>query len=288
MKVFCSFRTLDKKESEKIISQLNKNQLGINFLTHTTIESNEKIWKQKVSEKIDSSFAVIFFIGKKTYSSDAVNWEFEETLKANKKIIVVFLDKDGITVPNFLKEPVTIVESNPDTILEELSIIYKQDERLFNLLLEQYKIMISSSEKVTSQRLTVNNLFFTVTAAVLSTTFLILKDLEFNIVSILILLASFTMAFVITKFWKKMICSYGLLNKGKFILIAELENDLKINLFQREWDILINKVKYQSNTETETKIIDRFRVFIIIIGVFELLYLVIKNFEKLKEFINYR
>ena len=42
---------------------------------------------------------------------------------------------------------------------------YEEDRQL---LLEQYKIMVGSTEKVTDQRMRVNNLFFTVTSSILS------------------------------------------------------------------------------------------------------------------------
>lgn len=44
-------------------------------------------------------------------------------------------------------------------------------------------------------------------------------------------------------------------------------------MFEDEWKILTEEIKYEPNTRTETKVITYFRVFILIVGAFELVYL---------------
>lgn len=280
MNIFCSFRISDKDRIQNFFDTLESKNSEFNFIHHATYEENEVKWKTEVINKIKSSIAVIFFIGKDTYESDAINWEFNETIKAKKRPIIVFIDNERYNFPNF-SGIVSVSRYDVDNILAELRNIVKIEDRKFNLLLEQFKVMVTSTEKITDQRLLVNNLFFTVTAAIISASFLLLKDLEFNFMSIIILLVTYVMAIIVTIFWKRLVTSYGQLNKGKFIVIAELENQMNIDLFQREWDILINKVGYKSNTETEAKIISRFRIFIIVTGIAEILYLLVKNIHNI-------
>ncbi|MNW00033.1 hypothetical protein D3C71_1954780 [compost metagenome] len=47
-------------------------------------------------------------------------------------------------------------------------------------------------------------------------------------------------------------------------------------MFEEEWKILTNDIKYQSNTKTETEVIKAFRIFIIALFILEVLYLLYK------------
>jgi len=44
-------------------------------------------------------------------------------------------------------------------------------------------------------------------------------------------------------------------------------------MFEDEWQILTEEIKYEPNTRTETKIIKYFRIFIVVIGILEIVYL---------------
>ena len=44
-------------------------------------------------------------------------------------------------------------------------------------------------------------------------------------------------------------------------------------MFEDEWKILTEEIKYEPNSKTETKIIEYFRIFIYIIGFIELMYI---------------
>src|SRR5690606_13755004 len=133
--------------------------------------------------------------------------------------------------------------------------IYEEQKKL---KLEQYKMMVSSTEKVTDQRLKVNNLLFTVTSSILSVAFLIGKTFNFSPTSIVGLFVLTSLAFLVTFFWEKLINSYGKLNTGKFKVIDKIEKDLRTNMFEDEWRILTGEVKYKPNSETERTIIRRF------------------------------
>jgi hypothetical protein len=89
----------------------------------------------------------------------------------------------------------------------------------------------------------------------------------------LALLILTVIALVISYFWERLINSYALLNKGKFIVIDKIEKQLRTNMFEAEWKILTEEIKYLPNSKTEMTIIKYFRAFIYIIGAVELFYI---------------
>lgn len=137
------------------------------------------------------------------------------------------------------------------------------EKEYYHLLLEQYKIMVGSTEKVTDQRQKANAFFLTVVTSLISISILIGKAFEFTFIAMVFFIALTVLNLIIIDFWGKMILSYGKLNKGKFVLIFELEQKLRANLFEREWEILTNKdnINYEPNTETELKVVSLFRDF---------------------------
>jgi hypothetical protein len=145
--------------------------------------------------------------------------------------------------------------------------------------MEQYKIMVGSTEKVTEQRLKVHNLFFTIISSLLSVAFILTKSFSFSTLSIVISLLLTLLAFLASFFWENLIVSYGKLNKGKFRVINKIEKELRSNMFENEWDILKNEIGYQPNSETEKNIIIKFRLFIIILGIAEIAYIICSFFK---------
>jgi hypothetical protein len=157
------------------------------------------------------------------------------------------------------------------------------EKEYYKLLLEQYKIMVGSTEKVTDQRQKANAFFLTIVTTLISISILIGKAFEFTFIAMVFFTSLTVLNLIIIDFWGKMIVSYGKLNKGKFVLIFELEQKLKANLFEREWEILTNKdnINYEPNTETELKIVRLFKYFtyLLLIGeVIYILYLAYKYF----------
>jgi hypothetical protein len=272
MKIFISHRNIDKEEVKRFLEEI-PNKYGFEFIDHSTIEDSDIIWQRKVSEKIRESKLVLFFIGSKSKNSVPVNWEFNETVRQKKKYKIIKLSNPEL--PKYLIKESGIIENSSTELTQTLLNMELKSNP--ELLKEQYKIMVLSTEKVTEQRLKVNNLFFTVTTSLLSISALVGKLIGFKndntaLLSVSIMLFFCLIAFVISFFWEKLIKSYGTLNNGKFRLITEIENQLETNLFQREWEILQNDVGYKSNSETETNVVKGFRIFIIIIGVIEIVY----------------
>src|SRR5690554_564869 len=91
------------------------------------------------------------------------------------------------------------------------------------------------------------------------------------------MLALSIMAFVVTFLWEKLVRSYGKLNTGKFTVIDQIEKQLRTNMFEQEWNVLKQQVGYESNTETEATVVRRFRWFVLIVIIVEVVYAFIQS-----------
>lgn len=266
MNIFIGNREIDNLKVENFISDFqSKINLKLNILRE---QKHSDDWKLKVKEKVEDCKYVLIFVGSTFNESKPLKWEIELSENLNKKIVFIDVRTDEIELPSYVKSTSLITSVNQ--LADKINNMEKQER---DLLIDQYKIMVGSTEKVTEQRLKVNNLFFTVTTSVLSVSILLGKSFGFTILAMLGMLTLTIMALLVTNFWNRLIQSYGKLNKGKFELIAEIENKLETDMFQREWIILKDKIKYVPNTETEAKIITLFRVFIWLLFALEIGYL---------------
>ncbi|WP_339726909.1 RipA family octameric membrane protein [Maribacter stanieri] len=272
MKVFVCYRSLDQIEGDKLIQNLlSESENSVAVLTET--EHSDK-WKINVEKKINESDFVIFLVGQETFKSEQIIWEYAKAKDLNKRII-------GIKLNNASEESILFCQGFQvfNDTQQSLNFLIKAFDYDRQLKLEQYKIMVSSTEKVSEQRLKVNNLFFTITSSILSVGFVLGKTFGFTLISLLAVSSLTLLALLATYFWEKMINSYGQLNKGKFILIDKIEKSLRTNMFEEEWKILTQEIEYEPNTKTETTIVKRFRLFIVIILLIEIAYILYKLYQ---------
>lgn len=269
MKIFACNKSSEINEVREVITELNtysKNKLVI----FQEIESSYN-WKERVVKKFDECDYILFFLGENTFYNENLKWELLKAKKLNKDIVAIKLSNCSLS---------SIEDCKTNKIFDSYDECYNYLENNYekkqNLYLEQYKIMVTSTEKVTDQRLKVNNLFFTVTSAILSAEFFFVKNHDFSPISLFCMILLTVLAFISTIYWKRLIISYSKLNTGKFEIINKLESNLNINMFQDEWDILEKKVKYESNSKTEKEIVIHYRYFIIFIGVIEFIAFIIK------------
>ncbi len=266
MKLFICNRSTDIELTEKIIGELliiSEHSIAIQQETKTS-----ENWKILVEKKMKESDFVLFAIGSDTFESEQIKWEYSKAKILNKQIIGYKLSNASIESILFC-QGFQVFEKSEDCF-KFLSKTYEDDRKL---RFEQYKIMVSSTEKVTENRMKVNNLFFTVTSSILSVGFVLGKSLDFSIPGIIGMIIITGLSLIISYSWEKLNQSYAFLNKGKFIVIDKIEKQLRTNMFEDEWQILKTEIKYVPNSQTETEIIIYFRNFIYFIGVCEILYL---------------
>lgn len=231
---------------------------------------NSSDWQQNVIKKVKISDFFIVMIGKNTLKNSNIRWEINQAIQEG--VIIC-----GIKLPNF-------EHTNEVKKFNELFPIFDNCENLNNfslnevvekrkISLESYKIFVASTEKVTEQRSKAHTLFFTLLASLMTLSFLIGKETSFSYSGVFAIFLIAMVAQILVYSWEKLVNSYGVLNQGKFEIIYKLENQLGINHFEKEWDILVNKLGYKSNTVIEKNIINIFKYFIWIVVLISLVYL---------------
>lgn len=266
MKLFVCNRSKDIDIAKQAITDLlAKSKYCI--AVQQEVEHSEN-WQKKVEQKMQESDFVIFLLGADTFESEQIIWEYAKAKDLNKQII-------GYKLNNASEQSILFCQGfqvfeNPEHCIKFLTKIYDDDRKL---KLDQYKIMVSSTEKVTENRMKVNNLFFTITSSILSVGFVLGKTFGFSIKAMLGMLTLTILSLIVSYFWEKLILSYALLNRGKFKVIDKIEKQLRTNMFEDEWKILTQEINYEPNSKTETTIIEYFRLFIYIVGAFELFYI---------------
>lgn len=124
----------------------------------------------------------------------------------------------------------------------------------YKLLMEQYKLYVDSSTKVSERRATAQTFFLTANTLLATAYGLVASkgtpaavprpDMAWPW---LVPLAGLMLALS----WFVLIGAYGALNSGKFKVIHELEQHLPAAMFDREWQILLQKKGRYTLTQVE-------------------------------------
>jgi hypothetical protein len=266
MKLFVCNRSKDKDIAKQAIDDLlNKSD---NFIAIQQEIEQSEVWQKKVEQKMQESDFVLFLLGADTFESEQIIWEYAKAKDLNKQII-------GYKLSNASEQSIIFCQGfqvfdNPEHCVKFLTKTYDDDRKL---KFDQYKIMVGSTEKVTENRMKVNNLFFTITSSILSVGFVLGKTFGFTLKAMLGMLTLTILSLIVSYFWEKLIQSYALLNRGKFKVIDKIEKQLRTNMFEDEWKILTQEIEYEPNSKTETTIIEYFRIFIYVVGAFEIFYI---------------
>lgn len=281
MNIFVIHSSSDFSEAEKITDSLKREEFSINTLI---LKNSSCFWKIEAHKKIKKSQMVVFVIGENSHKSPYIAWEIKESIKLKKPIYILKLNSENkLHKALFIKEPFTNEEQNYGNIVtrNELINIIKSyntgDYGLFNfpsnelnheILLEQYKLFLQTSEDLVNRRQNVNSFYISISSALIAImgvfcTFDFGKEAELIICFLFCLIGM-----IISVSWSKILSCYGNLNSSKMKIISNIEKKLPLSLFDAEWAALsdrLNKKKYISFTETE-KIIPR---------LFEIVYLFI-------------
>jgi hypothetical protein len=115
------------------------------------------------------------------------------------------------------------------------------DSEKMQLLLEQYKIFVHSSETLMQRRQAINSFYVTANTVLVAlfAAVVALKDVSHW----LIILSGFFLSgigIVITKAWKTLLLSYGKLNSSKIKVISAIEKRLPVSLYDLEWSVMSN------------------------------------------------
>ncbi len=215
-------------------------------------------WKENVKKKIELSDFLLLILGPTdVFENENILWELEQAKKYDTPIY-------GLELQDFCKSYGYHDFKANHTLLSStkqlIEILKFENQVIQKNLLESYKILVTSSEKVTEQRSKVHTLFLALLTAIISMTIAFAQKQGMDKYTISLFFFSSIIIILITILWEKLIVSYGKLNTAKFIIINSLEKKLRVNNFDKEWKILENS-KYLTTTSLEKKLVSSIRIF---------------------------
>jgi hypothetical protein len=106
-------------------------------------------------------------------------------------------------------------------------------EKYQDHLLEQYKLYVETSQHVTEKRQNSNNYLLTLNSSLVTLFVVFLSTFGHHRWNALVPATGLVVCFI----WYSLVDSYKDLNRAKFVVIYELEKQLPVALFRREWDV---------------------------------------------------
>lgn len=277
MDVFVIHSGSDKNIVSAKIKELKQSSHEFNPL----ILSNGGIfWKFDAAKKIKKSQMVVFFVGENSHKSPYIGWEITTAIKYDKPIYTIKLDEsfkshEALQITDAFSHELRSYDKNID-FAKLIDLIEKHcsgDYKVFNqsiesldknILLEQYKLFLQTSEDLVSRRQNVNSFYISINSALVAVFGALLA---FNISPFYQCIFSIVLSVVgiiLSISWVKILISYGDLNSSKMKIISHIEKQLPASLYDAEWAALsdkLNKRKYVSFTNSEKRVP---RLFIIV------------------------
>lgn len=241
-----------------------------------------KNWKRPARKKIGKADCAIYFVSAASLKSDNVDWELSKFIKAGKPIYTVRLDSfQGYNEILYRKRGFGNLENinrerymYSKEVTQERLVKYLQnnlemdigEEILRNadmspeILIEQYKAYLQTSEDVVERRQSVSKFYITVNAAilsVLSTVIAVINALQLQDSAVATVVSCMIvpfLGFVLCGNWRRLVSSYGDLNAAKMTVIAAIEKNLPFDIYDVEWRVQtdrLGKKKYTSFTRIE-------------------------------------
>ena len=123
-----------------------------------------------------------------------------------------------------------------------------------NVLMEQYRLFVDTSERLVARRQVVNTFFLSANTLALSAVGLVANEVDTAPLVPAAVVAICVAAIMLCIAWKRLVQSYAQLNRGKFDVIHCLESRLPASLFRAEWVALgegEDPKRYRPFTRTE-------------------------------------
>ncbi len=234
------------------------------------LKNGGRFWKIDASKKIKKSQMIIFFVGEDSHQSQYIAWEIKEARRFNKVIIVIKLDEqfelhDALLINDdfsgekkycskslTIEETIKKISDHSNGVYNVLNV--NPNEVDINVLLEQYKVFLSTSEALVERRQNVNNFYITINTIIISLAGTIIAlDIELKYKMIIGIIIGF-IGFILSISWMNILVSYGNLNSSKMKIISLIEKYLPASLYDTEWEALsdtLNNKKYISFTDNE-------------------------------------
>ena len=263
MKIFLSFKSDDMKEVEEVVENLR----GLSPSVKVSILRRTPKWKKLTHDYLKDSDIVMYLAGQNY--SDNIDWEINEARRIGHKVFCLKLRDDVELNDERLKiydgyDSKFTLKVEPVSFEKIASLIKGDRDHLHNklfetgvidnkTLVEQYKMLLSTSESLIERRQKLTTTFLTIFSALLPVlTFMLSQKMLFmNIGCSIISLISILLCFS----WRNAINSYGKSNAAKFAILEEMEKQFPASMFASEWVVLKKTTShYKSFTSRETLI----------------------------------
>lgn len=229
-------------------------------------------WKRKAKEKIKDADIVCYFFSIKTAQENSRNieWEYNYASKCNKKIIIIDINNQSDIVNEILSvaktdsffqnmfnykydekqiqtKPISFEQAEKkleeqstwqleDKLLrnDETYIQKDNNDKYYSLLMDQYKLMIDTSEKLMERRQKMSSLYTSVCTALVA-----LVGSAFALKNMFALGAIFMcvgiVSIILATTWGFSLQGYDKNNEGKFAVLNAIEKKLPANMFDSEY-----------------------------------------------------
>lgn len=270
MNVYVIYKFSDTQEVNELLEEYKKRDEGhlLNFFKFDAEGANH-MWHRKAKRKMQSSNLVVYFCGfDGTAKGEArnVKWELELANKYKKRVYIFNIGKqtDGLDVNNGFAKTIFGTDYSEgmlninkyrifddgdhfETLLAEAKwsidgdVINHRfdkeklgDEGYYNLLLEEYKIMVDTSERLMERRQNTSNLYTTLCAALVAA---VGASFAFNNWWVVACIAfGVGIVFIcLSVNWRSCLKAYEMNNTGKFAVINAIEKILPADLFDSEY-----------------------------------------------------
>lgn len=262
MKLFISYKGEDFEKVQQVMVSFRNISPDIQISTLR----RSKHWKRLAKRYIAKADFVIYIAG--YIYNENINWEIDTAIKFGHKVHCVKLSEDVVlndqlyTVNEFddSKKVSKVIVYN--SLSELASLIRGDSEYLRNklfennidnneMLIEQYKVMLSTSESLIERRQKLTTTYLSIFSALLPVISTMLSFSYFylylgaTLISIICIILCFS--------WRNTIISYGKSNRAKFAILEQIESRLPATMFSSEW-LALKKIttKYKSFTNRET------------------------------------
>lgn len=262
MKLFISYKSEDYEEVQKTIENFRNISPEIQISTLR----KSKHWKRLAKKYISKADFIIYLAGR-NYSNN-IDWEINTAIKYGHKVhcvklndvvdlneelyIVNEFDDSGkipkVIVYNSLSDLISLIRGDSAFLHNKL---FENNIENNEMLIEQYKVMLSTSESLIERRQKLTTTYLTIFSVLLPVISTMLSFAYFylyfgaTLISIICIILCFS--------WRSTIISYGKSNRAKFAILEEIESKLPTTMFSSEW-LALKKIttKYKSFTDRET------------------------------------
>lgn len=264
MRVFVSYKSQDIELVKYFAEKLQE----ISPQIQVSIIRTSDEWQKTAIDHIKKSDYIVYLAG--YMYSEYIDWEIDEAIKRGYPVYCMKLHDDVVLddrlyASNEFDDGKKHLKIEQPMTFEELADKINNNRqhirtKLFsngiandNMLMEQYKLMLSTSETLIDRRQRLTTTYISIFSALLPVLTYMLsgKTLIMYVGSAIISFISC----ILCLSWRNAISAYGKSNRAKFIILEEIEKCLPAAMFASEWMALKTQVsKYKSYTKRETTI----------------------------------